>query len=82
MHTPYPGIPAGNIVPVPHIIQQRAWECCLVLREDHSHVTGTSGANARWWCEAIVKAGPDSISWGQAGAAFRLYRNVFPERCT
>jgi len=67
----------GMLIPPPHEVQRRAWECAFVLAQEHSADLGDEG---RWhFLQAAVRAGHHGLTWGQCGALLHLHR-VYAER--
>ena len=64
-----------QIVPVPYIVQRRAWECALVLVAEFSDRL----APCDWhWAATVAALGPETFTWLECRAAQRLY-NVYVE---
>jgi hypothetical protein len=57
------------IVVPPFLVQQRAWECAYVLREEHDERLPLAD---RVRCEEVLRAGPDALGWQDVQAMLRL----------
>jgi len=61
------------IVPVPHQVARRAWECAYDLVAEFSH---RLQQYEREVCAWVVAKGSQRITWREAKAMFRLHRNI------
>ena len=59
------------LIPVPEIVQQRAWECALVLVQDFPE---RLGKYAQHYLRDIVFRGPEAVTWQQSQAALQVWR--------
>jgi hypothetical protein len=56
------------IVPPPYDVQQRAWECALVLRENFElPIEGAIRA------EVVLRIGPERLGWDEVRDMLQLY---------
>lgn len=73
------------IVPVPAIIQRRAWEAAFLAGAEHSArlveaLSADEGGLAWHWLQAMVVAGPATFTWSDCATAFATYRTIFAVR--
>jgi hypothetical protein len=85
---PAPTAPRGTLealIPVPAIVQQRAWECAFMVGAEHSaelrRRLGASAGTEVWhWAQACVLRGAEAMTWADCRMAFRSHRLVFGVR--
>lgn len=65
-------------VPVPEIVQRRAWECAIELRETFSDAPMTLEQRVR--AEVMMRQGPEAVGWADASWAFETYAAIAGER--
>lgn len=51
------------MIPVPHDVQRRAWECACVLHDDHLRAMPIADAVA---VVVAYREGPEAVSWATA----------------
>ena len=65
------------IVDPPFHVQQRAWECAHVLRQDFDDRLPIA---ERVRCEEVLRAGADALGWADVRAMLRLARYIIQVR--
>jgi hypothetical protein len=85
---PAPNPPSGSLealIPVPEIVQQRAWECAVNLGAEHpaelrERLGATTGTTVWHWAHSSALRGPEAMTWADCRLAFRADRAVFGVR--
>lgn len=58
------------VVAPPRIVQQRAWECADMLREEFAD---RIPLEHRVYVEVVYRVGPDGLGWPELARMFVLY---------
>lgn len=87
-YAPAPTTPRGTLealIPVPEIVQQRAWECAVNLCAEHpaelrEWLGTTTGTTVLHWAHSSALRGPEAMTWADSRLAFRADRALFGVR--
>lgn len=65
------------VVAPPFVVQQRAWECAMVLRDERWDALPIG---QRVGVEVVFRMAPDRLGWAECHQMFQLYRETFDVR--